>query len=84
MANVVDVERVIDPETPEIVSEMAIEAAAGVVCIVRIEVPWPTIEDGLNPAFETPAGKPVLVATLKFTVPLKPDRGVTVTVNCAA
>jgi hypothetical protein len=50
------------------------------VCIVRAEEPPVIIDAGLKPPLVTPLGKPDWLATLKFTVPVKPLRGVTVTV----
>ena len=51
--------------------------------MLRVEEPEPLIEAGLNPALVMPLGKPASLATLKFTGPLNPLRGVTVTVNVA-
>ena len=50
------------------------------VCIVSVEEPPVLIEAGLKPPLVMPVGKPDSLPTLKFTVPVKPLRGVTVTV----
>ena len=50
------------------------------VCIVSVEEPPAVIDAGLKPPLVIPVGKPDSLPTLKFTVPVKPLRGVTVTV----
>jgi len=50
------------------------------VCIVSVEEPPIIIEAGLKPPLVIPVGKPDSLPTLKFTVPVKALRGVTVTV----
>jgi hypothetical protein len=50
------------------------------VCIVSVEEPPPVIDGGLKPPLVIPVGKPLSLPTLKFTVPVKPLSGVTVTV----
>ena len=50
------------------------------VCIVSVEEPPAVIDGGLKPPLVIPVGKPFWLPTLKFTVPVKPLRGVTVTV----
>ena len=50
------------------------------VCIVSVEEPPAVIDAGLKPPLVIPVGKAVRLPTLKFTVPVKPLRGVTVTV----
>jgi hypothetical protein len=50
------------------------------VCIVSVEEPPVIIDGGLKPPLVIPVGKPDSLSTLKFTVPVKPLRGVTVTV----
>jgi hypothetical protein len=50
------------------------------VCIVSVEEPPVPIDAGLKPPLVIPVGKPDSLPTLKFTVPVKPLRGVTVTV----
>jgi hypothetical protein len=50
------------------------------VRIVSVEVPPVLIDGGLKPPLVTPVGKPDSLSTLKFTVPVKPLSGVTVTV----
>jgi hypothetical protein len=54
------------------------------VLIVSVELPEPpVIVAGLKPPFETPVGKPASAATDRATFPVKPTRGVTVTVKAA-
>ena len=53
------------------------------VCIVSVEEPPAVIDGGLKPPLVIPVGKPDSLPTLKFTVPIKPLRGVTVTVYLA-
>jgi hypothetical protein len=48
--------------------------------MVSVEEPWLLIDAGLKPPLVIPVGKPDSLPTLKFTVPVKPLRGVTVTV----
>jgi hypothetical protein len=55
-----------------------------VVRIVSVEEPPVLIEAGLKPPLVIPVGKPDSLPTLKFTVPVKPLRGVTVTVYVAS
>ena len=50
------------------------------VCIVSVEEPPVEIDAGLKPPLVMPVGKPDSLPTLKFTVPVKPLRGMTVTV----
>ena len=50
------------------------------VCIVSVEEPPIVIDGGLKPPLVIPVGKPFWLPTLKFTVPVKPLSGVTVTV----
>ena len=50
------------------------------VCIVSVEEPPVVIDGGLKPPLVIPVGKPFSLSTLKFTVPVKPLSGVTVTV----
>jgi hypothetical protein len=50
------------------------------VCIVSAEEPPVMIDAGLKPPLVTALRKPDSLATLKFTVPVKPLRGTTVTV----
>jgi hypothetical protein len=54
------------------------------VCIVSVEEPPVLIDGGLKPPLVIPVGKPDSLPTLKFTVPVKPLRGVTVTVYVAS
>ena len=54
------------------------------VCIVSVEEPPTVIDGGLKPPLVMPAGKPDSLPTLKFTVPVKPLRGVTATVYVAS
>ena len=53
------------------------------VRIVSVEEPPVLIDAGLKPPLAIPAGKPYSLPTLKFTVPVKPLRGATVTVYVA-
>jgi hypothetical protein len=53
------------------------------VPIVSVEEPPVLIDAGLKPPLAIPAGKPDSLPTLKFTVPVKPLRGATVTVYVA-
>jgi len=53
------------------------------VCIVSVEEPPVLIDAGLKPPLAIPAGKPDSLPTLKFTVPVKPLIGATVTVYVA-
>ena len=48
--------------------------------MVSVEEPPVLIDAGLKPPLVIPVGKPDSLPTLKFTVPVKPLRGVTVTV----
>ena len=48
--------------------------------MVSVEEPPVLIDAGLKPTLVIPVGKPDSLPTLKFTVPVKPLRGVTVTV----
>jgi hypothetical protein len=72
-----------DPDVPVTVNERAYGAASEVVVMVRIDVPLPMIEGGLNPPLAMPAGKPDSLVTPRDAVPLKPLSDVTVTVNDA-
>ena len=47
---------------------------------MSVEEPPVLIDAGLKPPLVIPVGKPDSLPTLKFTVPVKPLRGVTVTV----
>jgi hypothetical protein len=47
---------------------------------VSVEEPPVLIDAGLKPPLVIPVGKPNSLPTLKFTIPVKPLRGVTVTV----
>ena len=47
---------------------------------MSVEEPPVLIDGGLKPPLVIPVGKPDSLATLKLTVPVKPLRGVTVTV----
>jgi hypothetical protein len=49
------------------------------VLIVSVEEPPVLIDAGLKPPLVIPVGKPDSLPTLKFTVPVKPLRGVMVT-----
>jgi hypothetical protein len=51
---------------------------------VSVEEPPVEIDAALKPPLVIPVGKPDSLPTLKFTVPLKPLRGVTVTVYVAS
>ena len=53
------------------------------VRIVSVEEPPVLIDGGLKPPLVIPVGKPDSLPTLKFTVPIKPLRGVMVTVYLA-
>jgi hypothetical protein len=66
------------------VSERAFGVALVVVFIVKVETPpVPLIDVGLKPPLVMPVGNPDSLLTLRLTVPLKPVRGVTVTVKAA-
>jgi hypothetical protein len=54
------------------------------VRIVSVEDPPVVIDAGLKPPLVMPVGKPDSLPTLKFTVPVKPLRGVTVTLYVAS
>ena len=54
------------------------------VRIVSVEAPPVLIDGGLKPPLVIPVGKPDSLLTLKLTVPVKPLRGVTVTVYVAS
>jgi hypothetical protein len=69
------------PLVPVIVSESAYGVVLVVVFMVRLGEPEPLIEAGLNPPLVMPLGKPDSLSTLRPTAPVKPLRGVTVTVN---
>ena len=47
---------------------------------MSVEEPPVVIDGGLKPPLVIPVGKPFMLPTLKFTVPVKPLSGVTVTV----
>src|SRR5215467_116085 len=49
--------------------------------MVSVEEPEPVIEAGLKPPLVTPVGNPDSLPTLKLTVPLNPEAGVTLTVK---
>ena len=51
--------------------------------IVSVEEPPPVIVGGLKPQLKTPGGNPAWLSAVRFTVPLNPLRGVTVTVKVA-
>jgi len=78
---VVDAVCVSDPLVPVIVNESAYGTALVVVFMVSVEEPEPAIEAGLKPPLVTPVGNPDSLPTLKLTVPMNPEAGVTVTVN---
>jgi hypothetical protein len=83
-SSVVDAVLVSVPEVPVTVRDSAYGEAAFVVFMVSVELPLPSIDDGLNPPLVIPAGKPYWLPTLKFTEPVNPDSGVTVTVKVVA
>jgi hypothetical protein len=72
------------PLVPVIVSESAHGTVLVVVSMVRVEEPEPMMEAGLKPALLKPLGNPDSLPTLRFTEPVKPLTGVTVTVNVVA
>ena len=78
---VVDAVCVIVPAVPVMVSERAYGVALVVVLKVNVDDPEPEIEDGLKPPLVIPLGNPFSLFTLRFTAPLNPVRGETVTVN---
>ena len=78
---VVDAVCVIVPAVPVMVSERAYGVALVVVLKVNVDDPEPEIEDGLKPPLVIPLGNPFSLLTLRFTAPLNPVRGETVTVN---
>ena len=78
---VVDAVCVIVPAVPVMVSERAYGVALVVVFIVNVDDPEPEIEDGLKPPLVIPLGNPFSLPTLRFTAPLNPVSGETVTVN---
>ena len=78
-SRVVDDVWLIVPLVPVIVSDSAYGTVAVVVRIVSVEEPAVLIDAGLKPPLVIPVGKPDSLPTLKFTVPTKPLRGVTVT-----
>jgi hypothetical protein len=49
--------------------------------MVRVEEPEPVIEAGLKPPLVMPLGNPDSLLTPRFTVPVNPLRGETVTVK---
>jgi hypothetical protein len=52
--------------------------------MVSVELPEPpVIVGGLKPPLETPVGNPASAATERLTLPVKPEIGLTVTVNAA-
>jgi len=63
------------------VSERAYGVALVVVLKVNVDDPEPEIEDGLKPPLVIPLGNPFSLPTLRFTAPLNPVSGETVTVN---
>lgn len=67
------------PDVPVTVRESAYGAVLVVVFMVRVDEPPPVIEDGLKPPLVIPAGNPDSLPTLRVTGPVKPLRGVTVT-----
>src|SRR5581483_5889009 len=71
------------PEVPVIVSESAYGLVVEVVFMVKVEVPEPAIEAGLNPPLVIPLGKPDSLPTERLTFPVNPLCGDTVTVNVA-
>jgi hypothetical protein len=83
-SRVVDAVWLIVPLVPVIVSDNATGTVEVEVCIVSVEEPSVLIDAGLKPPLVTPGGKPTTLSTLKFTVPVKPLRGVTVTVYVAS
>jgi hypothetical protein len=78
---VVEAVCVVVPAVPVIVSERAYGVALVVVLIVNVDDPEPEIEDGLKPPLVIPLGNPFSLPTLRFTAPLNPVRGETITVN---
>ena len=78
---VVDAICVIVPAVPVMVSERAYGVALVVVLKVNVDDPEPEIEDGLKPPLVIPLGNPFSLPTLRFTAPLNPVSGETVTVN---
>src|SRR5215471_3632462 len=75
---------VVDPDVPVIVSDRAKGIALVVLFIVRVAVPLPAvIDDGVKPPLVTPLGNPFSLPTVKFTVPVNPLFGVTVTAKVA-
>jgi hypothetical protein len=79
-SRVVDAVWLIVPLVPVIVSDSAQGTVEVEVCMVSVEEPPVLIDAGLKPPLVIPVGKPDSLPTLKFTVPVKPLRGVTVTV----
>ena len=79
-SRLVDAVWLIVPLVPVIVSDRAYGTVAVEVRIVSLEEPPAVIAAGLKPPLVIPVGKPDSLATLKFTVPVKPLSGVTVTV----
>lgn len=79
-SRVVDAVWVIVPLVPVMVSDNAYGRVEVEVCMVSVEEPPVLIDAGLKPPLVIPVGKPNSLPTLKFTVPVKPLRGVTVTV----
>jgi hypothetical protein len=81
---VVDAVWVSVPLVPVIVSESDQGTVLVVVSMVRVDEPAPLMEAGLKPALLTPVGNPDSLPTLRFTAPVKPLTGVTVTAKAAA
>jgi hypothetical protein len=52
-----------------------------VVFIVSVDEPDPLIVEGLKPPLVTPLGNGASLATVRLTVPLNPETGVTETVK---
>src|SRR5262245_9816311 len=69
------------PAVPVMVSDNAYGEALAVVIMVSVDEPEPVIDAGLNPPLMTPLGNPDSLPTPRLTVPVKPLRGVTVTVK---
>jgi hypothetical protein len=57
-SSVVDAVLVSVPEVPVTVSDSAYGEVAFVLLMVSVELPLPSIDEGLNPPLVIPAGKP--------------------------
>ena len=80
-SKVVDAMWLIAPLVPVTVSDNAQGIVLVVVFIVRVEEPEPLMTAGLKPPLVMPVGNGFSLPTLKFTVPVNPLTGVTVTVK---